>query len=40
MTNSTHIPAPPAFKPDLEDAARRWDPFYAGEAIEEIIELL
>jgi hypothetical protein len=27
-------PAPLAFKPDLEDAAKRWDAFYAGEIID------
>jgi hypothetical protein len=27
-------PAPLAYKPDLEDAARRWDAFYAGEIID------
>ena len=27
-------PAPLAFKPDLEEAARRWDAFYAGEMID------
>ncbi len=27
-------PAPLAFKPDIEDAARRWDAFYAGDIID------
>jgi hypothetical protein len=27
-------PAPLAFKPDLDDAARRWNAFYAGEIID------
>ncbi|MBM4079619.1 MAG: hypothetical protein FJ278_07960 [Planctomycetes bacterium] len=30
----TRKPAPLAFKPDIEDAAKRWDAFYAGEIID------
>jgi len=31
---STRKPHPLAFKPDIEEAARRWDAFYAGEIID------
>jgi len=34
MTTGIRKPAPLAFKPDLEDAARRWEAFYAGEIID------
>ncbi len=30
----TRKPHPLAFKPDIEEAARRWDAFYAGEIID------
>ncbi|MCY3023277.1 MAG: hypothetical protein NTW87_30230 [Planctomycetota bacterium] len=31
---STRPPRPLAFKPDLEDAARRWDAYFAGDIID------
>ncbi len=31
---ATPAPRPLAFKPDLEEAARRWDAFYAGQIID------
>ncbi len=34
MTTSSRQPAPLAYKPDLEEAARRWEAFYAGEIID------
>jgi len=34
VTSNTRKPAPLEFKPDLEDAARRWEAFYAGEIID------
>lgn len=34
MTTSQRTPAPLAFKPDMEDAARRWEAFYAGDLID------
>ncbi len=34
MTAQTQKPAPLAFKPDLEEASRRWEAFYAGELID------
>lgn len=34
MPASTRPPAPLAFKPDLAEAARRWEAFYAGEIID------
>ncbi len=34
MTENKRKPAPLEFKPDIEEAARRWDAFYAGEIID------
>jgi len=34
MMMTTRKPTPLAFKPDLEEAARRWEAFYAGEIID------
>jgi len=34
MAKSKQRPAPLEFKPDLQEAARRWDAFYAGEIID------
>jgi hypothetical protein len=34
VTTPSPRPAPLAFKPDLEDAARRWQAFYAGDLID------
>jgi hypothetical protein len=34
MSTTTKSPAPLAFKPDVEEAARRWEAFYAGEIID------
>lgn len=34
MNESQRRPAPLEFKPDLEESAKRWDAFYAGEIID------
>ncbi len=34
MTKEKQKPAPLEFKPDIEEAAKRWDAFYAGELID------
>lgn len=34
MTENKRKPAPLAFKPDIEEAAKRWDAFYAGDIID------
>ena len=34
MTTEKRKPAPLEFKPDIEETARRWDAFYAGEIID------
>ena len=34
MTSNLRKPAPLSLKPDLEDAARRWNAFFAGEIID------
>jgi len=34
MIENKRKPAPLEFKPDLEEAAKMWDAFYAGEIID------